>query len=179
MGSPRRERASPSPDQRSSGKGPRTDAHGEPRTPCTPRLRARLRCLPGLQRTSLAALNIATDLVAEKRITARQALLRLKGVALDDIKLRSLDTGGEEPPSLRYPGRGGVAAGAVLFDPARADEFLSREQPFILLREHASTDDISAIAKSSGLVTRAGARTAHAAVVARRLGKVCLVGCEG
>ena len=31
---------------------------------------------------------------------------------------------------------------------------------------------------AAGLLTQHGARTSHAAVVARQLGKVCLVGCE-
>lgn len=48
----------------------------------------------------------------------------------------------------------------------------------ILIRQDAETNDISALEYSAGLLTARGARTSHAAVVARQLGKVCLVGCE-
>ena len=47
----------------------------------------------------------------------------------------------------------------------------------ILVRREAETEDIAALDIASGLLTQRGARTSHAAVVARQLGKVCLVGC--
>jgi pyruvate,orthophosphate dikinase len=46
------------------------------------------------------------------------------------------------------------------------------------VREDISTDDLSGIARAAGILTARGGRTAHAAVVARQLGKVCLVGCR-
>jgi len=48
---------------------------------------------------------------------------------------------------------------------------------FILVRRDAETADIAALELAAGLLTQRGARTSHAAVVARQLGKVCLVGC--
>lgn len=50
--------------------------------------------------------------------------------------------------------------------------------PVLLLRRDAETRDLAALELAGGLLTSRGARTAHAAVVARQLGKVCLVGCE-
>jgi pyruvate,orthophosphate dikinase len=47
----------------------------------------------------------------------------------------------------------------------------------VLIRRDAETDDIAALEVATGLLTQRGARTSHAAVVARQLGKVCLVGC--
>jgi pyruvate,orthophosphate dikinase len=48
----------------------------------------------------------------------------------------------------------------------------------VLVRRDAETSDIEALESAAGLVTQRGARTSHAAVVARQLGKVCLVGCS-
>jgi len=45
--------------------------------------------------------------------------------------------------------------------------------------EDISTEDVAGLAASAGVLTAAGGRTSHAAVVARELGKVCLVGCPG
>ncbi len=51
-------------------------------------------------------------------------------------------------------------------------------RPIILVREHTETNDIEALSRAEALVTGSGARTSHAAVVARQLGKACLVGCH-
>jgi pyruvate,orthophosphate dikinase len=61
---------------------------------------------------------------------------------------------------------------------SRARERHAAGVPLVLVRAHADTHDIDALALSDGLLTRQGARTSHAAVVARQLGKVCLVGCD-
>jgi pyruvate,orthophosphate dikinase len=71
----------------------------------------------------------------------------------------------------------GVAVGEVALDEARA---LARHEagvPVVLVRRDAETSDIAALDSATGLLTQRGARTSHAAVVARQLGKVCLVGC--
>ena len=47
----------------------------------------------------------------------------------------------------------------------------------VLVRRDAETSDIGALESATGLLTQRGARTSHAAVVARQLGKVCLIGC--
>jgi pyruvate,orthophosphate dikinase len=70
-----------------------------------------------------------------------------------------------------------VASGAVVFDAQRAVA-LAATKPVILVREDLSTDDFTGLAASAGILTAHGGRTSHAAVVARQLGKVCLVGCS-
>jgi pyruvate,orthophosphate dikinase len=72
-----------------------------------------------------------------------------------------------------------VAVGVVVLDPARIAEFKRAGSRIVLLRTSAETADIAALAEVDALVTALGARTSHAAVVARQLGKVCLVGCRG
>ena len=71
---------------------------------------------------------------------------------------------------------GGVASGTIAFTQERAvhDEAAG---PVILVRDTASPDDIAGIDIAAGLLTARGARTSHAAVVARQLGKVCVVNC--
>jgi pyruvate,orthophosphate dikinase len=64
-------------------------------------------------------------------------------------------------------------------DSARAIERARGGQAVILVREDVATSDIRALEASAGLLTARGARTAHAAVVARQLGKACIVGCTG
>jgi pyruvate, orthophosphate dikinase len=76
------------------------------------------------------------------------------------------------------PASGGVAAGGAVFDASRVELFRREGKPVILLRENAETTDIDALSQAQALVTAHGARTSHAAVVARQLGKVCVVGCN-
>ncbi len=71
----------------------------------------------------------------------------------------------------------GVASGRVAFDSARAAELAKFGDPIILVRPETSTEDIAGFALAAGILTALGGRTAHAAVVARQLGKVCVVGC--
>jgi pyruvate,orthophosphate dikinase len=71
----------------------------------------------------------------------------------------------------------GVAIGEIVFDPKRAVERHSEGRNVILVREDIATRDIEGLAAAEGVLTATGGRTSHAAVVARQLGKVCLVGC--
>jgi phosphoenolpyruvate synthase/pyruvate phosphate dikinase len=72
----------------------------------------------------------------------------------------------------------GVAVGEIALDEQRARERHATGAAVLLLRQDADTRDLAALELASGLLTARGARTSHAAVVARQLGKVCLVGCE-
>ena len=72
----------------------------------------------------------------------------------------------------------GVATGHIAFDSRRAAALAARGDPVILVRPETSTEDILGLNVAAGILTASGGRTAHAAVVARQLGKVCLVGCS-
>jgi pyruvate,orthophosphate dikinase len=129
------------------------------------------------KRTALAALQIACDQVDEGIIDPVVALRRLEGYDLDHIKLSYLERApGIEPAGSATPASTGVAAGVVALEVDVALS-LAATQPVILVREHASTADIAALARCRGLLTATGSRTSHAAVVARQLGVVCLVNC--
>jgi pyruvate,orthophosphate dikinase len=71
----------------------------------------------------------------------------------------------------------GVAVGEIAFGEAAAQARHAAGASVILVRRDAETADIAALELAAGLLTQRGARTSHAAIVARQLGKVCLVGC--
>jgi len=130
------------------------------------------------KRTPWAALRIATALVASGLLEPCQALARLAPVDLGHLDRLSLHpASGDLPVARATTASAGVASGALVFDSARA-QALSAERPVILARTELVPDDIGGLAAAVGLLTTYGGRTSHAAVVARQLGKVCLVGCD-
>jgi pyruvate,orthophosphate dikinase len=130
------------------------------------------------KRTSWAALQIAVDLVSAGIIDSATALQRLAGIDLDAIERVRLRPGAQDVPiATGTPAGLGVASGAIVFDPAKAQRMASA-QPVILVRPEMSPEDITGLAAARGVLTMLGGRTSHAAVVARQMGKVCVVGCR-
>ncbi len=130
------------------------------------------------KRTPLAALQIACDLVQEGIIDRTTALERLSSYDIDHITTTRLDaTSGTEPIGRATSASVGIASGLMMLDADSVFKAAAAGHPVILVREHASTTDIAALAASRGLLTATGARTSHAAVVARQLGVVCLTSC--
>jgi pyruvate,orthophosphate dikinase len=131
------------------------------------------------KRTPLAALRIACDLVAEGRIDEATALERLSEYDLEAIGTARLVPAGDAKLLCRgTPAGSGAAAGPIALTPEAAVTFAEKGQPAILVRNEITTDDVAGLAASSGIVTARGGRTSHAAVVARQLDKVCVVGCS-
>ncbi len=131
------------------------------------------------KRTPWAALRMASDMVREHLIDPKEALRRLDGLALDRLERVRLAHGASaQPVAVATPASVGVAVGAISFDPQRAVALAATGRPVILVRDEISTVDIEGIAAAAGVLTAVGGRTSHAAVVARQLGKVCLVGCR-
>ncbi|QBR70569.1 pyruvate, phosphate dikinase [Beijerinckiaceae bacterium] len=129
------------------------------------------------KRSPLAAIRIAVDLVREGLIDPKTALARIAGIDLSRIgKLRF--NGDAQVIATAISASPGVASGRVVFQSERAKEFAKRGDPIILVRPDVSTDDIAGFAVAAGILTATGGRTAHAAVVARQMGKICLVGCK-
>lgn len=127
------------------------------------------------KRSPLAGLRIPVDLCREGIITREEALKRLDGIDPGAIELQSVHA--VEPPiSHGISASGGVATGSIAFSAERAVGD-SVQGTVILVRETASPDDIAGIDASAGILTSRGARTSHAAVVARQMGKVCVVNC--
>jgi len=134
-----------------------------------------LQCRAG-KRTPWAALHIAADFVRAGLIDAAEASRRLQAYDLDAIHRVRLAPHGEAAVAAAVPAAMGVASGAIVFDRDRALA-MGSGRPVILVRTDLDTDDVAAFAVAGGIVTAHGGRTSHAAVVARQMGKVCLVGC--
>jgi len=130
------------------------------------------------KRTPLAALQIAVDQTREGLIDPATALERISKLDLDGIRVSRLEGARDDVLLGSATSAGiGVARGEIALDTERAERIAAAGQPVVLVREDVSTADVSGVAVSEGLLAAAGGRTSHAAVVARELGKVCLVGC--
>ncbi len=129
------------------------------------------------KRTPRAALHILVDFVREGLIDPSTALSRAAEIDLEHARTTRFANKG---PAIAgaLSASPGVASGRIVFDSLRAAARAARNEPMILVRHDTSTDDIAGFAAADGILTAVGGRTAHAAVVARQLGKVCLVGCR-
>jgi pyruvate,orthophosphate dikinase len=131
------------------------------------------------KRTPLAALRIAVEQLDAGLLTPDDARNNLAGIDLSSIEIVSvLDAAGGDPLARGVAASIGAVSGQVVIDPARAVELASAGRPVVLVREDIATSDIAAIHAATGILTARGGRTSHAAVVARQLGKACIVGCE-
>jgi len=130
------------------------------------------------KRTASAALRIAVDLVREGLISEQEGLDRLQELDLDALVLTRF---ADEATAAAHGigAASGVAVGVAAFDAARAERHAAAGDPVILIRPDVDTADIKGFAAASGIVTAAGGRTAHAALVARQMGKACVVSCAG
>ena len=130
------------------------------------------------KRTPWAALRIATDLVEEQLISPAEALSRLAGIDIGSVTRTRLASAPGEPLARAQIASMGVASGALALDSGSAKRIAAEGTPVILVRPDTATADIEGMAAAVGILTATGGRTSHAAVVARQLGKVCLVGCQ-
>ena len=133
------------------------------------------------KRTPWAALQIAVDQVHEGLISKRTAVDRIKSLDLDTIRRLHVVSGNGTGAALTraIPASIGVGTGPLALDTAAVGRFAREGSAPVLVRSETVTDDVAAVAVSAGVLTGTGGRTSHAAVVARELGKPCLVGCEG
>jgi pyruvate, orthophosphate dikinase len=131
------------------------------------------------KRTPWAALRIAVDQVHEGLISPEAALEHLDGLdlgALRRVRVQAPD--GTDAVCRATPASVGVATGPLALDQPAAERIAAAGSPPVLVRSDAVTEDVAAVAIAAGLLTGSGSRTSHAAVVARELGKPCLVGCS-
>lgn len=134
------------------------------------------------KRSPLATARIALDMLDEGRITPEEAARRT--AHLTEAMLQStrvVGSGGDAPaPAARgVAASPGVVIGELALDESRIRARQHAGVDQLLVRAEADTSDIAALEQAAGLLTQRGARTSHAAVVARQLAKTCVVGCEG
>ncbi|MEI9805743.1 MAG: PEP-utilizing enzyme [Pseudolabrys sp.] len=128
------------------------------------------------KRTPRAALRFAIDFVKEGLITPSRALGRVHDLDLDALARKRL----VDVPACAARGIGasaGIAVGRAAFDSVSAERLSGAGDPVILVRPDTSTADVAGFAVSAGIITAIGGRTAHAALVARQMGRPCIVGC--
>jgi len=133
------------------------------------------------KRTPQAAARIALDMLDEGLIDTNMAKARTASLTPQALmRQRVVSADGEPLTPLGHAATActGVAIGEIAFDEARAHARLAGGASVVLVRRDAETSDMAALESAVGLLTQRGARTSHAAVVARQLGKVCLVGCS-
>ena len=131
------------------------------------------------KRTDWAALTIAVDMVEEGLITRAEALERLQEIDLNAVVRTSFAPPVPATLAIAEVAGMGVASGAVALDSEAVKRLTAAGTPLILVRRETVTTDIEGMALAAGILTGSGGRTSHAAVVARQLGKVCLVACPG
>ncbi len=130
------------------------------------------------KRTPWAALRIAVDQVEEGLIGPSEALSRLGSIDFCSVARTRLADPAQEPVARAQVASMGVASGAIALDSEAANRMAGAGTPVILVRRETETADIGGMLSATGILTATGGRTSHAAVVARQLGKVCLVSCR-
>jgi len=129
------------------------------------------------KRTAKAAIKIAVDMVKEKLITNKQAVLRVDPNILDTLLHPTLDEKAEKIIiASGLPASPGAASGKVTFSSDEAERLKEQMQNTILVRIETSPEDINGMHASQGILTARGGMTSHAAVVARGMGKPCVSG---
>jgi pyruvate,orthophosphate dikinase len=130
------------------------------------------------KRSPAAAVQIAVDMVREGIIDKAEALGRIEPTSLEMVLRPVIDP--DAPKKLIANGLDaspGAATGRVVFHSEEAQELAERGEKVILVRQDTSPEDIQGMTVSNGILTSRGGQTSHAAVVARGMGKPCIVGC--
>jgi pyruvate,orthophosphate dikinase len=130
------------------------------------------------KRTPAAAVQIVVDLVHEGLITEEEALRRIKAAELEMVLRPVLDPDAKRKCIAKgLDASPGAASGRVVFHSEEAQEMSQKGEPTVLVRLETSPEDIQGMTVSRGILTARGGQTSHAAVVARGMGKPCVVGC--
>jgi pyruvate,orthophosphate dikinase len=131
------------------------------------------------KRTGYAAVVIATDLVKEKLLTPKEAILLVDPEALSQLLAPGFDPKewkSHDVITRGLPASPGAACGKAVFSSETAVEWSNRGEPVILVRRETVPDDIHGMWVSQGILTATGGMTSHAAVVGRQMGKPSIVG---
>lgn len=131
------------------------------------------------KRTGRAAVKIAVDMVNEKLITKKDALLRIDAGSLNQLLHADIDP--KAPINViakGLPASPGAACGKVVFSADDAFDWVTnKKEKVILVRKETSPEDIHGMHVAEGILTSTGGATSHAAVVCRGMGKCCVAGC--
>ncbi len=133
------------------------------------------------KRTAAAALKIACDLIDEGLIDEKEAVLRVEAGSLDSLLHKTFDPAQVKkatPIGVGLPASPGAGSGKICFTAEEAKARHDAGEKVVLVRAETSPEDIDGMVSSEGILTMRGGMTSHAAVVARGMGKCCVVGCS-
>ena len=131
------------------------------------------------KRTGLAAIRIAVEMVKEKLMDQRTALLKIPAESVDTLLVPIFDARAQKEAILigkGLPAGPGAATGRIAFTAAAAEVETRKGNKVVLCRTETSPDDLKGMLYSQGILTTRGGVSSHAALVARQLGKVCVCG---
>ena len=137
------------------------------------------------KRSAKAAATMAVEMARAGLVSKNEALMRVDSGQFHQLLLPGLREAAMEEARglgrLLATGSGtapGGATGTVVLDPDRAEALAKQGVSVILARPETTAEDIHGMLASSGILTSRGGSTSHAAVVARGLGKPCVIGAE-
>ena len=133
------------------------------------------------KRTAQAALKIACDLVDEKMITPKEAVLMIDPRNLDTLLHPQFDAKilkNTTPVARALAASPGAACGKIVFTADDAKKWNDNGEKVVLVRLETSPEDIEGMKAAQGILTVRGGMTSHAAVVARGMGRCCVSGCS-
>lgn len=133
------------------------------------------------KRTAMAALKIAIDLYNEGVIDKITALTRVEPEQIEQLLHPSFDPkvlANLHPISKGLPASPGAANGKIYFSAKKVAEMALAGEETILVRHETTPDDIEGMIHCNAILTSTGGMTSHAAVVARGMGRTCVVGCQ-
>ncbi len=129
------------------------------------------------KRSTQAALKIAVDMAEEGLITKEQAVKSINADQLDQLLHPTLDPNAEKTVLAKgLPASPGAASGELVFDADEAVHLKAQGHNVILARVETSPEDVQGMHAALGILTTRGGMTSHAAVVARGMGRPCVVG---
>ena len=129
------------------------------------------------KRTARAALRVAVEMVGEGLLTREEAIAQVEPSILDQLLHQTLDPKAKLAPiATGLPASPGSASGEIVFSADEAETLRQAGRKSLLVRVETSPEDIHGMHAAEGIVTTRGGMTSHAAVVARGMGKPCVVG---
>ena len=129
------------------------------------------------KRSTQAALKIAVDMAEEGLITREEAVTSINADQLDQLLHPTLDPKAEKTVLAKgLPASPGAASGELVFDADEAVHLKAQGHTVILARVETSPEDVQGMHAAVGILTTRGGMTSHAAVVARGMGRPCVVG---
>lgn len=134
------------------------------------------------KRTGKAALKIAVDLVHEGLINKHTALTRIEADQISQLLHPNFTEEAlkqAKPIIEGLPASPGAGSGKVYLSAAKVHEMKEAGEKVLLVRHETSPEDIQGMVDCEGILTSTGGMTSHAAVVARGMGKCCIVGAKG